>query len=94
MESELFGHEKGSFTGAQARRIGKFEEADKGTLFMDEIADMDLAMQAKPLRVLQEREVTRIGNNKAVAIDVRIIVATHKNLAEEVKKGILGRSLL
>ena len=87
IESELFGHEKGSFTGAQARRIGKFEEADKGTIFLDEIADMDLSMQAKLLRVLQEREVTRVGDNKAIKIDVRVIAATHKNLAEEVKKG-------
>ncbi|NNC95623.1 MAG: sigma-54-dependent Fis family transcriptional regulator [Chitinophagales bacterium] len=87
MESELFGHEKGAFTGAHNRRIGKFEEADKGTIFLDEIADMDVSMQAKLLRVLQEREVTRIGNNKAVKVDVRVIVATHKDLAEEVKKG-------
>lgn len=87
IESELFGHEKGSFTGAQARRIGKFEEADKGSIFLDEIADMDLSMQAKLLRVLQEREITRVGDNKPIKIDVRIIAATHKNLAEEVKKG-------
>jgi len=87
IESELFGHEKGAFTGAQARRIGKFEEANKGTIFLDEIAEMDLPMQAKLLRVLQEREVTRVGNNKPVDIDVRIIVATHKNLADEVKNG-------
>lgn len=87
IESELFGHEKGAFTGAQARRIGKFEEADKGTIFLDEIADMDLSMQAKLLRVLQEREITRVGDNKPVKIDVRVVAATHKNLAEEVKKG-------
>lgn len=87
IESELFGHEKGAFTGAQTRRIGKFEEADKGTLFLDEIADMDTAMQGKLLRVLQEREVTRIGGNKVFPIDVRIIVATHKDLANEVKAG-------
>lgn len=87
MESELFGHEKGAFTGAHARRVGKFEEAQKGSIFLDEIADMDPSMQAKLLRVLQEREVTRVGSNKAIEIDVRIIVATHKNLAEEVKKG-------
>lgn len=87
IESELFGHEKGAFTGADARRIGKFEEADKGTIFLDEIADMDSAMQGKLLRVLQEREVTRVGGNSITKIDVRIIVATHKNLADEVSAG-------
>jgi DNA-binding NtrC family response regulator len=86
LESELFGHEKGAFTGAIARRIGKFEEASKGTLFLDEIGELDLNMQAKLLRALQEREVTRIGSNELIKIDVRIIVATHKNLLEEVKK--------
>jgi two-component system, NtrC family, response regulator AtoC len=87
LESELFGHEKGSFTGSVARRIGKFEEAHKGTLFLDEIGEMDMSMQAKLLRVLQEKEITRIGSNEIVKIDVRIIVATHRNLQEEVKKG-------
>ena len=87
IESELFGHEKGSFTGATARRIGKFEEANKGTLFLDEIGEMDVNMQAKLLRVLQEKEFTRVGGNAMVKTDVRVIVATHKNLAEEVKKG-------
>ncbi len=87
VESELFGHEKGAFTGAHSRRIGKFEEANKGTIFLDEIADMSLSIQAKLLRVLQEREVTRVGNNKSLTIDVRVIVATHKDLSEEVKKG-------
>jgi len=87
LESELFGHEKGAFTGAIARRIGKFEEAHKGTLFLDEIGEMDLSMQAKLLRALQEREITRIGSNQIVKIDVRIIVATHRNLVDEVKKG-------
>ena len=86
LESELFGHERGAFTGAVARRIGKFEEATKGTLFLDEIGEMDLNMQAKLLRALQEREITRVGSNDLVKIDVRIIVATHKNLIEEVKK--------
>ncbi len=86
LESELFGHEKGAFTGAVARRIGKFEEATKGTLFLDEIGEMDLNMQSKLLRALQEREITRIGSNELVKIDVRIIVATHRNLMEEVKK--------
>src|SRR6516225_3544832 len=85
LESELFGHEKGAFTGAATRRIGKFEEADKGTLFLDEIGEMDINLQAKLLRVLQEREITRIGSNGVTPINVRIIVATHKNLLEEVK---------
>lgn len=87
IESEMFGYEKGAFTGANTRRIGKFEEADKGTLFLDEIGDMDLNMQAKLLRVIQEEEVTRIGGNGNISLDVRIIVATHKNLKEEVQKG-------
>ncbi len=87
IEGELFGYEKGAFTGAIARRIGKFEEADNGTLFLDEIGELDLSIQAKLLRVLQEREVTRIGSNQVIKIDTRIIVATHKNLAEEVKAG-------
>jgi DNA-binding NtrC family response regulator len=87
LESELFGHEKGAFTGAVSRRIGKFEEASKGTLFLDEIGEMDLSMQAKLLRALQEREITRIGSNEVVKLDVRIVVATHRNLIDEVKKG-------
>jgi DNA-binding NtrC family response regulator len=87
VESELFGHEKGSFTGAVTRRIGKFEEANGGTIFLDEIAEMDLNLQAKLLRVIQEREVTRVGGNTIIPIDVRLLVATHKNLADEVKKG-------
>jgi DNA-binding NtrC family response regulator len=87
IESELFGHEKGSFTGAVTRRIGKFEEASNGTIFLDEIGEMDLNLQAKLLRVIQEKEVTRIGGNNTIKLDVRIIVATHRNLAEEVKKG-------
>lgn len=87
IESELFGHEKGAFTGADARRIGKFEQAIKGTIFLDEIGELDLNLQAKLLRVLQEREVTRIGSNSAIPIDVRIVVATHKNLATEVQEG-------
>lgn len=85
LESELFGHEKGAFTGATGKRLGKFEEAHKGTLFLDDIGEMDLTLQAKLLRVLQEREITRIGSNTVVPIDVRIIVATHRNLTEEVK---------
>ena len=87
IESELFGHEKGAFTGAVTRRIGKFEEAHEGSIFLDEIGEMDINLQSKLLRVLQEREVTRIGGNEVVPIDVRVIVATHKNLAEEVKNG-------
>ena len=85
LESELFGHEKGAFTGAATRRIGKFEEADKGTLFLDEIGELDIALQAKLLRVLQEKEITRIGSNAVTPINARIIVATHRNLLEEVK---------
>lgn len=87
MESELFGYEKGAFTGALTRRLGKFEEASGGTIFLDEIGELDLHLQSKILRVLQEREITRIGGGGNVKIDVRVIVATHKNLAEEVKKG-------
>ena len=87
IESELFGHEKGAFTGAVTRRIGKFEEAEGGSIFLDEIGEMDLSLQAKLLRVLQEREVTRIGGNQVIKLDVRIIAATHKDLAEEVKGG-------
>src|ERR1700739_368765 len=80
IESELFGHEKGSFTGAANRHIGKFEQAEGGTLFLDEIGDMPLTMQAKLLRVLEEGEVERIGGDKPVAVNVRVIVATHRNL--------------
>ncbi|MFN5634439.1 MAG: sigma-54-dependent transcriptional regulator [Flavobacteriia bacterium] len=87
IESELFGHEKGAFTGADQPRTGKFEEAHRGTLFLDEIGEMDLNMQAKLLRVLQEREVCRLGSNKMIPIDVRIIVATHRDLKKEVQKG-------
>jgi DNA-binding NtrC family response regulator len=85
IESELFGHEKGAYTGADARRIGKFEQANKGTIFLDEIGEMDINIQAKLLRVLQEKEVTRVGGNQTIPIDVRIIVATHKDLNEEVQ---------
>ena len=87
IESELFGHEKGAFTGASIRRIGKFEEAVGGTLFLDEIGEMELNLQVKILRVLQEKEIVRIGSNNPVKTDCRIIVATNKNLKEEVKKG-------
>ncbi len=87
VESELFGHEKGAFTDARDRRIGKFEEANEGTIFLDEIGEMDLMLQTKLLRVLQEKEVTRIGSNKSIKLDVRVIAATNKNLAHEVKSG-------
>jgi two-component system response regulator AtoC len=87
IESELFGHEKGAFTGAAFRRIGRFEEANGGTIFLDEIGEMELNLQAKLLRVLQEKEIVRIGSNKAITTDCRIVVATNKNLREEVKKG-------
>jgi DNA-binding NtrC family response regulator len=87
VESELFGYEKGAFTGAVTRKIGKFEEADGGSIFLDEIAELDLSVQSKLLRVLQEREVVRIGGNEKIKLDIRLLVATHKNLAEEVKKG-------
>ena len=87
IESELFGHEKGAFTGAITRRIGKFEEAEGGSIFLDEIGEMDPNLQAKLLRVLQEREITRIGGNAIIKLDVRVIAATHKDLAEEVKTG-------
>lgn len=87
IESELFGYEKGAFTGAQNRRIGKFEQAHGGTLFLDEIGEMDIAFQAKLLRAIQEREITRIGGNEQVKIDCRIIVATNRDLIHEVKEG-------
>ena len=87
IESELFGHEKGAFTGAIASKNGSFEEANGGTLFLDEIGEMDMSLQAKILRAIQEREVVRIGGNKPIKLDVRILVATHKNLADEVRKG-------
>jgi len=93
VESELFGHEKGAFTGAVGRKIGKFEEANKGTLFLDEIAELDLNIQSKLLRVLQERELTRIGGKDTIKLDVRLIIATHKNLAYEVKNGTFREDL-
>jgi len=93
IESELFGHEKGSFTGAAGRHIGKFEQAEHGTLFLDEIGDMPLPMQAKLLRVLEEGEVERIGSAKPVNIDVRVIVATHRNLEALVRDGKFRQDL-
>jgi DNA-binding NtrC family response regulator len=93
VESELFGHEKGSFTGANFRRIGKFEEATGGTLFLDEVAEMDISLQTKLLRVLQEKEIVRVGSNKPVKVDCRIIVATNRNFQGEVKKGNFRQDL-
>jgi DNA-binding NtrC family response regulator len=87
IESELFGYEKGAFTGAANRRIGKFEEAEGGTIFLDEIGEMDLSLQSKLLRVLQEKELSRVGGNQVIKLDVRVIVATHRNLQEEVRAG-------
>jgi len=92
-ESELFGHEKGAFTGANSRRIGKFEEAQGGTLFLDEIGEMDINMQAKLLRALQEKEIIRVGGSKKVKLDIRVIVATHRNLLEEVQNGTFRQDL-
>jgi two-component system nitrogen regulation response regulator NtrX len=93
IESELFGHEKGAFTGAGSRHAGKFEQAHKGTLFLDEIGDMPLAMQAKLLRVLEEGEVERVGGDKPLQVDVRVVVATHRDLESQVKKGDFRQDL-
>jgi two-component system, NtrC family, nitrogen regulation response regulator NtrX len=93
MESELFGHEKGSFTGAAARHVGKFEQAHRGTLFLDEIGDMPLPMQAKLLRVLEEGEIERVGGGAPIQVDVRVVVATHRNLEEQVKQGTFREDL-
>ena len=93
IESELFGHEKGSFTGAAARHLGKFEQASGGTLFLDEIGDMPLSMQAKLLRVLEEGEVERIGGSGTVKVNVRVIVATHRDLAAQVREGKFRQDL-
>jgi DNA-binding NtrC family response regulator len=93
IESELFGHEKGSFTGATARHLGKFEQAHKGTLFLDEIGDMPVLMQAKLLRVLEGGQVERVGGDKPITVDVRVVVATHRNLDELVRKGQFRQDL-
>ena len=93
IESELFGHEKGSFTGAASRHLGKFEQASHGTLFLDEIGDMPILMQAKLLRVLEERQVERVGGDRTMPVDVRVVVATHRNLHELVKKGVFREDL-
>lgn len=87
IESELFGHEKGSFTSAHKQRIGKFEQASGGTLFLDEIGDMSLSAQAKVLRALQDKKITRVGGDKSINVDVRVLAATNKNLKEEISKG-------
>jgi len=92
IESELFGHEKGSFTGAASRHLGKFEQANHGTLFLDEIGDMPILMQAKLLRVLEERQVERVGGDRTIPVDVRVVVATHRNLHELVKKACSART--
>ncbi len=93
IESELFGHEKGSFTGAAQRHLGKFSQAHRGTLFLDEIGDMPIGMQAKLLRVLEEGEVERIGADKPTSVDVRVVVATHRNLEQLVESGAFRRDL-
>ena len=93
IESELFGHEKGAFTGADRRRIGKFEQADGGTLFLDEIGEIPLHVQVKLLRVLQERSFERVGGNETIDVDVRIITATNRNLDDEVEKGTFRQDL-
>lgn len=94
LESELFGHERGAFTGAIARRVGKFEEADGGTLLLDEISEMDVRLQAKLLRAIQEREIDRVGGSKPVKVNIRIIATSNRNLAEAVKAGEFREDLL
>ena len=93
IESELFGHEKGSFTGATEKQIGKFEQADRGTIFLDEVGDMSPKTQAKVLRVLQEGEVERLGSSRTIKVDVRVIAATNKDLEEEIEKGTFREDL-
>ncbi len=93
IESELFGHEKGAFTGATVRHLGKFEQAHGGTLFLDEIGDMPLVMQAKLLRVLEENQIERVGGDRPIPVEVRVIVATHRNLDELVQRGAFRQDL-
>ena len=93
IESELFGHEKGSFTSAHKQRIGKFEQANEGTIFLDEIGDMSLPAQAKVLRALQENKISRVGSDKDIKVDVRIIAATNKNISEEIEKNSFREDL-
>ncbi len=94
LESELFGHEKGAFTGAVARRIGKFEEADGGTLLLDEISEMDIRLQAKLLRALQERVIDRVGGSRPVPVDIRVLATSNRNLSEAVREGTFREDLL
>lgn len=94
IESELFGHEKGAFTGANYKRIGKFEEANEGTIFLDEIGEMPMDLQAKLLRVLQDNKISRVGSNKEIKLDIRVVAATNKNLAERVKEGKFREDLM
>ena len=94
LESELFGHEKGAFTGANEKRIGRFEAADHGTLFLDEIGDIPLSLQGKLLRVLENRTIERVGSNKPIALDIRLISATNKDLEEEITHGLFREDLL
>lgn len=93
IESELFGHEKGAFTGATGRRIGKFEEANGGTIFLDEIGEMHMDLQTKLLRVLQEKKITRLGSNKEIPLDVRVLAATNKNLSKRVQENLFREDL-
>ena len=93
LEDELFGHEKGAFTGASSRRKGKFEEANGGTIFLDEIGEMDVKLQSKLLRVLQEKKISRLGSNKEIKLNIRFIAATNKNLGDLVKKGLFREDL-
>ena len=93
LESELFGHEKGAFTGAVARRIGKFEEADGGTLFLDEISEMDLRLQAKLLRAIQEREIDRLGGNKPIPVDIRIVATSNRDMEKQIDEGTFREDL-
>ena len=94
LESELFGHEKGAFTGAIARRVGKFEEANKGTLLLDEISEMDSRLQAKLLRAVQEREIDRVGGSAPIKVDIRLIATSNRDLEAEVRKGTFREDLL
>src|SRR5579871_2129983 len=94
LESELFGHEKGAFTGAIARRVGKFEEANGGTLLLDEISEMDVRLQAKLLRAIQERVIDRVGGTRPVPVDIRILATSNRNLSEAVREGVFREDLL
>ena len=94
LESELFGHEKGAFTGAVARRVGKFEEATGGTLLLDEISEMDVRLQAKLLRAIQEREIDRVGGTQPVQVDIRILATSNRDLVEAVREGAFREDLL